>query len=1328
MPTPDIILRPPTGLLVSQSILFVAPGTAVDQAGLTNITNRVGSLSQTLQNLRSRGLSAAVAAEGFPFDIDATLTALMDRPATVDIRPASFNELLQNVGLPGFTGQDLRVPPRTAVVFYLDPDLPRGTAESSVFRGTAILSTARSTVTVIRINADTPFGDHDEALPGIVEGLFLASEVRRRNYNSRTQNLAFQLSDALSERYRILPDDVDLPDFTSSLETDRIGFTQVLRDVNLGNRDGTPLTETTVLSKSRGETLGAPLLQLVWKNGRLELEIGTLTSREYAAPELVAARRIFLETIRQSAPGTSLHDIIQVYDARVVRELGATTSRYQLLANEGADLRSIVVNGGNARASYADITPSVMFRYKDIDSAAFREGLGTEAMRNAYDQAVRVGGQLFSEMRRYIASTHFTRLPIVFSEELRAFFIHVLFTEFQIQAAGPNPTREQLDVIFHASPADAVFSILSRNEAHAVGTWFNNGAIQQVVSRRLQDNGIPARPGTDSWKRIREAFFVAPRERAETEHAQLWIDPDGEWSASPVPDGHGRLVYHYGPGARDRRPLVVDDGVYHIQASFTSEHGTFSHLWNAFEDATPNAATRLLQELVPDTTLASPYARSVRELEEAAAPILSYDVIQDGPAGLMVLINEFVSKIPEKPAFQDGQGRVAEGDVGWWVRARRLGLQVRSKARSINENGLAQELSERFRNGFLLDIDQPRPKVNQVRFENGQFHTWRGEISIAELGLPEGWHPGDAIGGYRTSLAAYGFYEYTALDGDGQLPAHFSMSWNGLAWPTAPHVAMGTLQPIPTTTIPFLDRRGDQPVVRQIELPSFVRRLPGTQSHKFLFRVGGLDGVLVLLDAYDFVPPGAGIPTARAAFERLRRELVLFAGTEVGQETARRIATLPRLSSTRIDPTARLDGASYSEILGDLEATAILELRTDSLRLNLLTPQGGRRLALNLGDTTGSLTRDLISLGYGIESYQPTDGSNIRSARLRRLYELHNRVNAELGIPLHFRAEESETHPLVPLDGSVVLRDENDQPITTVQAWEETQANRYIEAFMERARRIYPEIRALRASDPHLGKQVALRMRQILDRLGNDPALLPVVEELHMIKRQLMEGAVRIRQARDAIRRDRSVGFAPEEPFQLVPETPLLSGADLLENARSTWEAWERRRYRALGSGELTDDARAFLVREVALTSSGVREYAELQLLYDGLSEVQQNFMLSNMVVVLDRAVKANSAFNGAISHFLGRNFNDLKRVQDEIRDARNEERMREILNHGHRRSGSGLADAPGGPQARHSRRQSTGPFLPRGSGRQAGGADSPLVGPGAHRCRDRNGSRRSWG
>ena len=217
-------------------------------------------------------------------------------------------------------------------------------------------------------------------------------------------------------------------------------------------------------------------------------------------------------------------------------------------------------------------------------------------------------------------------------------------------------------------------------------------------------------------------------------------------------------------------------------------------------------------------------------------------------------------------------------------------------------------------------------------------------------------------------------------------------------------------------------------------------------------------------------------------------------------------------------------------------------------------------MSLNRGETTGSLTRDFITLGYGLESFQPTDGSDVRSARLRRLYELNNRVNAELGLPLHFRGEESETNPLVPLDGTVVLKDEIDRPITTVQAWEETQANRYIEAFMERARRIYPEIRDLRVGDPHLGKKIALRMRQVLERLGTepDPALVPVVEELHMIKRQLLKGAVRIRQARDAIRRDRSVGFAPEEPFQLVPETPLVSGADLLETARSTWEAWER--------------------------------------------------------------------------------------------------------------------------------------------------------------------------
>ncbi len=1265
MPNPDLILAPPVGLLSSNSIIFVVPGTLVGEVGAGVITNRVSLLALDINSIRNRGLSNAVASEHFPFDIDTTLGDLFDNPQRVDLRPPNFSTLLQDAGLPALVGQDRPLPSRTNVVVYFDPDIPLGTAQTHVYNEEAVTGTGRSTITVIRVNGDTPFGDHGEALPDIAQGLLIASELRARTYNGQTQALARRLGDALSRRFRIQPDEVTLPDFTSTNETDRIGFSQVVRDVNLTNRDGTPLADRTVVADSRGSELGKPMLQLVWRAGRLDFEIRALTSRDYASPELYIARNLLLKAIRESAPGTSLYDILRTYDGRIIQELGNASLRYRLVEGEGIDLRTIVATSGNDRAAYADVTPSLMIRYRDIDSEAFREGISSPVMRQAYDRAVQVGGQLFSEFRRYIISGFFSTHPIVLSEELRAFFIHTIFSEMQIQALGANPTPAQADVILHASPSDAVFSVLSAPEVNSVAIWFNRLSIQRVISQILQNNGLDARPGTDSFRRIREAFFVAPRERLDSEHAQLWIDPEAHWAASPVPGGNGRLVYHYMVGGQERRPVVVDRGEYHIEVSYTSDTGTFSHLWNGFDTATPNEAVRLLGELVPDLTLADPYAQSVSEMERAAAPILSYDVAQEGPAGLLRLIRDFVDRLPGSPAFLDDQGRVAQADAGWWRRAKRIGLKVRSKARSINENGLAGELSQRFREAFHQNLDAPGPGINEVRFENGQFHTWRGEVGDAELGLPEGWRPGDAIAGYQTSISAHGFYEYTLLGGESTLPERFTMSWNGLSWPTAAFTAGENLQPQSTQIATFTDDREGTQVVRRIELPSGFRQFPGTDGRYFVYQIRSLDNLLVFLDAYDFVSSDGDTASAARGMAQMRKQLHIFKRTQLGGEALDRVADLPRLSSSQIDPSARLAGVSYSELMDDREATAVIQVTADGYRLNLLTPGGSRRLTLNQGDHLDHLLLDTLTLGNGIETLQVPEGEDARTVRLRRLFELDNQINSELGLPLRFRIHEGDTSSLVPLDGSVVLWDENNQPISVVLAWEETLANRYIEAFMERARRIFPDISDIRVGDSDMGQTVSVRMRQVLERVGDDTSWDTLVEELHFIKRQLLESADRIRQAREGVPRDNSLGLAPEEPFRILPDKRLPQGDGVIESARTAWETWSRRRYAALGSGELTEAGKVFLVHEVSLISAGIREYTEIQLLYDGLTEVQQGFLLSNMVVVLDRAEKTGVNVSESLSYFLGRNFDDLKRVNSEIRLARIDERNRDTINRG---------------------------------------------------------------
>ena len=1265
MPTSDLILAPPVGLIHSQSIVFIAPGTLVDESGLASVQGRVEKLARGIDALRNEGLSRLVVSENLPFSIDARLANLYDVSRRVDVLPRNFSALLENVGLPSLVGPDRTIPRTTAAVVYLDPDVPRGTAETHIYRGGEIVGNGRSTITVIRVNADTPFGNHDEALPGIVDGLFTAGEVRARRYNDQVEALAVRLEGALDARYRIDPDDVTLPDFESSNQTDRIGFDQVLRDVAIAREDGSTLPSKSILLETSTVELGRPVFQVIWRRGQLALQIGPLTSEEYASPEFYIARDLFFRIIREAAPGASLSDLLGDYNTELGRELGSAASRYRLGAAEGADIGTIVLRTGNRHAASADITPSVMLPYKDIDSQAFRESLATQTMRDAYDTATRVGHQMFGEFRRYIASHFGSRLPIFFSEEMRAYFVHVLFNEFQLAAVGDNLTRSRLDVLFHASPSDAVFSVLSFEEANVLAIWFNKPGVQHGIAQLMRDQGLTVTSESPIWVRLREAFFVAPRERVESEHAQLWIDPERRWNASPVPDGDGRLVYHYTPGSRDRRPFVVRDDVYHLEVSYTAGSGTLSHLWEGLSEVTPNEATRLLQTLVPDTTIADAYARSVREMEHAARPILSYDVAAEGPEGLSRLIEDFIAQIPESPAALDALGRVGQENAGWWLLARHIGRQVRARAREINENGLAGELAESIRAGFQQNIEGRGPRVNQVSFENGRFHTWRGEVSVEELGLPEGWRPGDAIAGFHVGNPSYNLFEYEWVGENAVLPERFTITWNGLAWPTSHQQAAQNMRPVTTSSVTFTDDRGDQPVERQIDLPGYVRRLPGENQHKFLFRMGGLDGIVVLLDAYDFVPVPEDGETAVRALELMRREILAFHRTRVGHESLDGVAELPRVGASQIDPDARFNGISYSELLGSREVSGIIEIHQDNYRVHLLTPQGARRVILNQGDTAGDLTRDLITLGYNLENLRPDDGEDVQETRMRRLYELDNEVNAELGVPLHFRWRESGTNPIVPLDGSVLLWDENDVPIPVIRAWEETLVNRYIEAFMERARQVVPTLDDLRVGDRYLDLTVGLHMRRILEAIGTDTSRRQLVLELQMLKRQIIEGAGRIRQIRESVPLDGSIDITPLEPFRQIPEGPLPSEDEILETARVGWEAWNRRRYRALGSRELTDAAKAFLTQEVALVGAGAREFTEMGLLYRDLSEVQQNYFLSSLVILLDRALKDNEIIVESASRFLSLHFSELKRIQNEIRLARIDERNRETLRRG---------------------------------------------------------------
>ncbi|MCG8568278.1 MAG: C80 family cysteine peptidase, partial [Desulfobacterales bacterium] len=500
-------------------------------------------------------------------------------------------------------------------------------------------------------------------------------------------------------------------------------------------------------------------------------------------------------------------------------------------------------------------------------------------------------------------------------------------------------------------------------------------------------------------------------------------------------------------------------------------------------------------------------------------------------------------------------------------------------------------------------------------FRDGRFYTWRGEVSLQELGLPGDWRPGDSLTGYQATSVRHGVTHYASGAGTSEIPSEFSITWNGLAWPVNAMFGLPRESDMGFSKVDILDERVRIPTLHRLKLPDGWIRIDGEEGHLFGYGIPGLDGVMVVIDGFDYVDTSEKVPPSpRHNWSVFQRSLAALGNTETGREILAGIAGLPELEASDF-AGLHLSGQPAEAFFRTGPLRMVIRLSNSRSELGaLVSPSSSARLPVftdvfsrygnSLTLAVRNMGRRLGSVAQGIEWMDVPQGEPEGFYRAKQKLAIENRIAMELGAPLKALVFDRQTEVLVPLDGSAPLIDEAYRPISPERVHGLILQNRLIEQFVEVGSRFSPDTRNWPIEHADIAEKTSYLVLRAQEKFAGQ-GVPPDFTLFYALKRRIQEQAFLLTQMEREespadYRRPAPSGFPTADEMQA---TALKNYAD-----------WMARVDAVLDDGEMTLEARELLDREVQGAVDGYRDAMDMKFLLKGRSQSIVDYLISRLM------------------------------------------------------------------------------------------------------------------
>ena len=1211
MPVSDYLSIPSSNFITYGSLVIVIPESFIQTHSEAVAANLVQKIQRKIEQLQSPSLSQVNELQDAAAIRDWITRAVSNRVETT-VRPETMGELFSGLKVPPPSDPTATLPDNLSTVIFLNPEIRDTSVRATVFGGEEALSRQVPGVTILEMGID----HMDPALdlvgvPDLVNGLMTAGAVSTGQFNEANR-------DAFESVWQDLHYQFDLPtawepgkagtETTPARFVDRIGMEQETPFVVLTRESRTELFRKTVMASTRDSELGLPVFSLevdafnnqvehpitheMVPKQYIEMVMGPLRTEEHMSPALWFAKRTLLQVIKESH-NTNMGEVIDRYNRIIKTYPGRQADRYLLIPNEDANVEDIQVAKLPGTIETFSNQASITFPYAEMGSDAFIRSI--ENSRKPYDYA-----PLKAKANAFVDSLG---LDVV-SPEMRAFGFHLFFSIQQVQlAGGEGKGKLHYTYLPRFSLEDALFAVLSDTEVKALYEWYGQSANRQWLLDQFAEINMPVSDSLQVDARLDNTLSVTASQRLSSQRAQLEVSANTD-RFSPVPDHTGRLVEHSHPNPESRRPFVVRDGQYYGIAEYRGHMLRMVQMADQPRSWFYGPRSEMLHSLMAETHAVTPYDKAACRFSESVTETLK--LWQQSPPDAATVDAKLESlrlMIPQDLApVRDSQGRMDNACREWWYEVHRQWAALENLVNDLPGQAPESltELSGRLNTAFGMDPASPPPAYGDIEFENGAFTTWRGRVTLAELGVGNEWVPGDAIPGFEVSRPQAHVYEYRPVNEQGLSRTRFAMTWNGRPWPGPAQAAVERLSPYDTQLIIYND-----PVdgMTSLVIPQGGEALDETHM---VYRLGTDRPISVVVDLAEYAdrPPRQLV----ADLTRLRESYTLLESTQAGR------AQLDALLASSGTQNARYGD---SEIMGlpvdrlaGLERSACVIFLTNGqegwAEIPVQGAEGALRVAAVSADEEGpyadhlELAQRLFNMNQGYHLDDPMESLNLTYTHQLEALANEHQVCRELGLPLRARISLDRVENLVPLDGSTPLLDEAHQVTTPRQMALANQKLIYAEAAFELARSQGLDTAGLVKETE--GLEALERMVTDHCDANNKPAIL---RRFRMIQQRFLE-TVDHQETIDTL-------IDAELPFDGSPMA-VTTANELAGELDLEIIQWQARVAVLTNAREETPRVREAVISEIKELLQGINTPDEVGLWLENMPEQLKDMALSNLL------------------------------------------------------------------------------------------------------------------
>ncbi|MCG8563661.1 MAG: C80 family cysteine peptidase, partial [Desulfobacterales bacterium] len=772
-------------------------------------------------------------------------------------------------------------------------------------------------------------------------------------------------------------------------------------------------------------------------------------------------------------------------------------------------------------------------------------------------------------------------------------------------------------ILSRFSAEDVVFSVLSNEEVQQLRDWYRTPANREQLLGLFQAENLGDGPNLSVAAWLDNVLDVTAGLRLEAGQGQLEVSPYSVYY-SPLADGTDRQVQHMShPSPESRRPFVFRDGEFYGAIEYRDVTNPANRLAaSPYEWLNGNRAT-LVRGLLAEVDAADPYAAKAAALQNEVDTILSRwnGRPPADAAAARTAVDQIMSRVGILSPTRDSAGRLSQHYEAWWRQVHRTGSELEAGLRTHGVDLNSQwgrSLRSTFDSRWGVDLASPADPFAGFSFSDNQFNTWRGTITAQELGLAQGWQPGMDIPGFNMVRGQDGSYTYVPLENGGVLGREFSLSWNGLSWPSPQLLGLSTLTPPDIEAVNFTDSSNQS---HTIDIPDGSEALG--RSHR-IWTVSTAQGdVALVVNLEDYLQNPDALNTDLASFRQYQQ---LLGDTQAGREFITHLQT-QAAAQVQYASGSQVNGLN-AELFNNRDALAyVVHMGPNAEGWARVAPSSGTGHLVVVGTRplgTGEVEGlEATSLDYFRQIYQirnqvtlATGSMTDAQYQLASQYLTQEHAFArEIGFPLRERIDIGRVENLVVLDGSIPLLDENYRPISPRKVYFQNLMNRHVELVKAQAADLNVTITDITVdpASPLEGiDAIIARLDQQIpaDRAGRQVAM----DNLANIRRALgetqyiLEGNTQIDVAGRFLSAS-GTGF---------PDT-TLANAQAYVTERTT--AWNERTATLAAANEAGPQVENMVVQELERYGGGTRTLDDITSWLDNAHENIRNFALSETLV-----------------------------------------------------------------------------------------------------------------